>query len=97
MKKSVVATKYHPWMPGSNTLFQYSDDKKLVIGGGATGCGLALFENWLRGGSNACETFGTSESLCCSHDFVVGDIEFWGILPEGSGGNVKVKQHNSFS
>ena len=89
-KKGVVATKYSPWIPGSNTLFQYSDEKKLVIGGGATGSGLALFENWLRGVSNACETFGTFESLCCSHDFVVCDVEFWGILTEGFGGNVKV-------
>ena len=97
MKKGIVATKYHPWLPGSNRLFQYSDEKKLVIGGGVTGSGLAVFENWLRGASNACETFGTSESLCCSHDFVVGDIEFWGILPEGTGGNVKVKTSNSFS
>jgi len=92
MKKRVVATKYYPWMPGSNTLFQYSDDKKLVIGGGATGSGLAVFENWLRGVSNACETFGTNESLCCSHDFVIGDIEFWGILPEGTGGSIRIKK-----
>ena len=90
-KKGVVATKYYPWMPGTNTLFQYSDEKKLVVGGGVTGSGLALFENWLRGVSNACETFGTGESLCCSHDFVVGDVEFWGILPEGVGGNLKVR------
>lgn len=102
-KKGVVATRYFPWIPGSNTLFQYSDDKKLVIGGGPSGSGLALFENWLRGVSNACETFGTQESLCCSHDFVVGDIEFWGVS-EVSSTNYSshlykvrstVKKHNS--
>jgi hypothetical protein len=63
---------------------------KLVIGGGsgtaAATCGSAivLVDNWLRGSSNPCETFASSHSLCCSSDFIVGDVEFWGLVPEDS-------------
>ena len=66
-----------------NRLYQFCDDKRIVVGGGgAGGAGICIFENWLRGSSGPCETYGTTESLCCSSEFVVGDIEFWALMPD---------------
>jgi len=88
MRGGIVRTQYHPWSPSSNnTLFQYSDDRKIVIGGGRSGSGLVLFDNWLRGISSPCETFATDRSLCCTNDFVVGDVEFWALITDGDYGH----------
>jgi hypothetical protein len=69
---------------GANRLFQFADDKCLVIGGGSkkSDAAISIFSNWLRGTSGACETFGTFKPLCCSPEFVIGDIEFWSVLPD---------------
>jgi hypothetical protein len=69
---------------GANRLFQYADEKCVVIGGGSkkSDSAISIFSSWLRGTSGACETFGNSHPLCCSHEFVIGDIEFWSVLPE---------------
>jgi hypothetical protein len=66
-----------------NSLFQFCDDQRVVVG--ASGPAIVVFENWLRGTSTACETFGTTAPLACSSEFVVGDIEFWAIVPEEDG------------
>ena len=69
---------------GSNRLFQYADEKCVVIGGGSkkSDAAVSVFSSWLRGTSGPCETFGNTRPLCCSHEFVIGDIEFWSVIPE---------------
>ena len=78
-KSNIIKTEYFPWSCCGNTLFQFADDKRLVLGGGGGGAGIVIFDNWLRGTSFPCETFAMSNSLCCDNEFVVGDIEFWGL------------------
>lgn len=69
---------------GANRLYQYADEKCVVIGGGSkkSDAAISVFSSWLRGTSGACETFGTRHQLSCSAEFVIGDVEFWSILPE---------------
>lgn len=69
---------------GANRYYQYADEKCVVIGGGSkkSDAAISIFSSWLRGTSGACETFGTRHSLCCSSEFIIGDIEFWSVLPE---------------
>lgn len=66
----------------TNPLFQFCDDQRIVVGGGTTGSAIVVFDNWLRGLSHACETFGTTESLACASEFVLSDIEFWALIPD---------------
>jgi hypothetical protein len=90
IKGNIVKTEYFPWAMGNNRLFQYSDNEKLVIGGNVSGgntsgSAIVIHDNWLRGSSHACETFSTNHSLCCTKDFVVGDVEFWALTdPQAS-------------
>jgi len=69
-----------PCISTNSRLYQFCDEKRIVIGQGA----ICVYDNWLRGSSNPCETYGTITSLCCRSEFVVGDIEFWSLIPEGS-------------
>ena len=69
---------------GNNRLFQFADEKSIVIGGGSkrSDAALSVHADWLRGTSGSCETFGTTRPLACKSDFVIADIEFWSVLPE---------------
>jgi hypothetical protein len=83
-RSSVKKTETFSSLASSNKWFQFCDDQRLVIGGGdgMTGPAISIFSNWLRGSSLPCPTFGSQQSLACSQDFVVGDIEFWALLPD---------------
>lgn len=70
----------------ANPLFQFSDLQRIVVGGGA----ISVFDNWLRGSSNPCSTFGTESSLACSAEFVVGDIEFWALISHSKQSGVPI-------
>ena len=63
----------------ANQLFQFADDRRLVIGGGPGGAAIVVYDNWLRGSCGLSDTFNPETRLCCSADFVVGDIEFWSL------------------
>jgi hypothetical protein len=64
-----------------NRFFQFSDDRRIIIGSGGA---ISVFDDWLRGSSRPCETFNTVESLTCTSEFVLGDIEFWALLPDSA-------------
>ncbi len=78
---TVDETKIYP-STCANPLFQFCDDQRIVVGGGSTGSAIVVFENWLRGMSYPCETFGNHEPLACTCEFVVSDIEFWALVPD---------------
>lgn len=66
---------------GKNRFFQFCDDRRIVIGSGGA---ISVFDDWLRGSSRPCETFNTAESLTCTSEFILGDIEFWALLPDSA-------------
>jgi len=74
----------------ANQLFQFSDNERIVIGGGPTGSSIVLFDNWLRGVASKCQTFNPDEPLLePGGEFIVGDVEFW-VLREGNFGLLKI-------
>ena len=82
-RHSNTCTHIYTWTC-ANELFQFSDNRRIVIGGGSTGSALVVFDNWLRGTCAPCETFNPTEPLACTSEFVIGDIEFWGLKSQGS-------------
>ena len=75
--ESADSPKIYPWS-GHNSLFQFADDRRFLLGGSLSGGKPAILINqdWLHGASYACETFG-SDPLGSSEEFIIKDLELW--------------------
>ena len=66
---------------GMNTLFQFSNDDQLAIGGGGGGFGLLLKDDFDIAESLPCETYGNTNSLDIRNDSgtssKVCNVELW--------------------
>ena len=77
--KLVPEPRVYPWS-GKNRLFTCSDERSIMIGGGAGVAGLWLDSDFENGSSDTCLTF-ENESLSSTVDFKVDGVEVWGLTP----------------
>lgn len=68
----------YPWSQ-KNEFFMWCGSDKIAMGGGNSGFGFVLDNDFLTGGSNSCDTFD-NEPLCSSPNgvFKVVNVEVWG-------------------
>eukprot|EP00929_Paragymnodinium_shiwhaense_P059601 TRINITY_DN29846_c0_g1_i1.p1 TRINITY_DN29846_c0_g1~~TRINITY_DN29846_c0_g1_i1.p1 ORF type:complete len:183 (-),score=18.58 TRINITY_DN29846_c0_g1_i1:127-675(-) len=64
-----------------NSFFMYADHETLGFGGGSGHYALAVGGDLLKGYSSPTPTYG-NPTLAASEEFVVRDIEFWGLSTE---------------
>jgi hypothetical protein len=67
---------------GRNTLFQYSTDAKIAIGGGGDGFGIVLEKDFSSCASYSCDTYGNTASLASLEADLtatcgVSNVELW--------------------
>jgi hypothetical protein len=79
--KSTDDIDVFPWT-GKNTLFQYSTETKIAVGGGGEGFGIVLEQDFSTCASYPCETYGNTASLASletdsAATCGVSNVELW--------------------